>query len=176
MGEGTSLAMLPFFMAGAAGPLGAYWADAVLEARLGGTDPSAVSAGPVRTDVRKRFACGGMGAAAAFAWVAYAFPGTSPTAAVLMIGLSSACSFAGSAGGYEAAKLEVAAPEAAGLLQGISQTIGNAAAIPAVPLAATIANVAGWDTVFMFLAGCYACAAAIFWRWGTAERLFGPAG
>jgi len=60
--------------------------------------------------------------------------------------------------------------------QGISQTIGNAAAIPAVPLAATIANVAGWDTVFMFLAGCYACAAAIFWRWGTAERLFGPAG
>ena len=103
--------MLPFFMAGAAGPLGAYWADAVLEARLGGTDPSAVSAGPARTDVRKRFACGGMGAAAAFAWVAYAFPGTSPTAAVLMIGLSSACSFAGSAGGYEAAKLEVAAPE-----------------------------------------------------------------
>ena len=102
--------MLPFFMVGVAGPLAAYWADAMLTLELGGTDLSAVATGRIRTKVRKRFACGGLGAAAAFAWVAYAFPGPSPAAAVLVIGLSSACSFAGSAGGYEAAKLEIAAP------------------------------------------------------------------
>ena len=64
--------------------------------------------------------------------------------------------------------------DAAGLLQGISQTIGNAAAIPAVPIAAAIAMSLSWDAVFLFLAVCYALAAAIFWRWGTAERLFSP--
>ena len=116
-GQGTSLAMVPFFMVGMAGPLAAYWADAVLARELRGTDPGTVKAGRLRTRVRKRFACGGLGAAAVFAWLVYALPRTSPAAAVLVIGLSSACSFVGSAGGYEAAKLEIAAPDAAGLLQ-----------------------------------------------------------
>ena len=58
----------------------------------------------------------------------------SPTFAVIVIGLSSACSFLASSGGYEACKLDVAAPDAAGLLQGVSQTIGNSAGIFAVPV------------------------------------------
>jgi len=58
------------------------------------------------------------------------------------------------------------------LLQGISQTIGNAGGIVGVPAAAVIAEVAGWDAVFLFLAFCYGTSVIIFWKWGTAKLLF----
>ena len=63
--------------------------------------------------------------------VVWLFPGH-PTQSILLIAASSGFSFMASVGGYEASKLEVAAPSAVSLLQGISQTVGNCAALVAV--------------------------------------------
>ena len=135
------------------------------------THAAAHAGSTTATRVRKRMACGGFTIAACFGVAAFAAP-TTAVQAVVWIGLSSAASFVASGGGYEPAKLEVASPEVAGLLQGISQTVGNSAALVSVPIAAAIATAASWDAVFLFLAASYGLAAVVFWRWGTAKRLF----
>lgn len=174
-GSETWLAMVPFWFAGFSTPSAAYYADRWMAAEYKPTllqqSLSPNGAAIVATKVRKRMACAGFGAAAFFGCAAYAAP-SSAAVAVAWIGLSSGCSFVASGGGYEPAKLEVAAPETAGLLQGISQTIGNSAALVSVPAAAAIATAASWDAVFLLLALCYGAAAFVFWQWGTARRLF----
>ena len=53
-------------------------------------------------------------------------------------------------GGFEVNKLDLTrTPRATSLLQGISQTIGNASGIVVVPVTAMIAATSGWNAVFV---------------------------
>lgn len=65
--------------------------------------------------------------------------------------------------GYEAAKLDVAAPEYVGRLQSISNTIAAFAGIIGVPMVAYIKEATGtWEAVFVMMAGIFYSAAAVF--------------
>jgi len=87
-------------------------------------------------------------------------------------------------GGYEASKLDIAAPEHVGLLQSLVNTMANTSGLVAVPLAAWIVErkpedgemgggaLAGWDGVFRMMAALFLAAAAAYLGWATEERLF----
>ena len=55
-------------------------------------------------------------------------------------------------GGYERNKLDVVEPELVGMLQGISQTIGNLSGVVVVPVTSLLATRLGWNALFYVIA------------------------
>lgn len=81
--------------------------------------------------------------------------------------LALACNGAGPVAGYEAAKLDVAAPEYVGRLQSISNTLAAFAGIIGVPMVAFIKEATGsWEAVFLAMSLVFYSAAFVFHMFG----------
>ena len=126
----------------------------------------------------------------ALCWVAVPHA-TSPAGALFWLSLALSC-HALSIGGYEANKLDIAGPEAVGLLQSLINTFANTAGLTAVPLAAYLAeggghgggggegegeqqehqDHGGWAMVFYLVALAYLVPALLFFKLATTRQLF----
>eukprot|EP01048_Picozoa_sp_COSAG05_P016997 COSAG05_NODE_2264_length_3316_cov_12.087659_2_plen_244_part_00 len=123
----------------------------------------------------------------ALCWVAVPHA-TSPAGALFWLSLALSC-HALSIGGYEANKLDIAGPEAVGLLQSLINTFANTAGLTAVPLAAYLADGGhggggegegeqqehhhgGWAMVFYLVALAYLVPALLFFKLATTRQLF----
>lgn len=90
-----------------------------------------------------------------------------PAMGVFYMCVALACNGAGPVAGYEAAKLDVAAPDYVGRLQSISNTIAAFAGILGVPLVAMIKTSTGsWSAVFGAMGAVFYFAAFIFHKFG----------
>ncbi|GBG28097.1 Vesicular glutamate transporter 1 [Hondaea fermentalgiana] len=87
--------------------------------------------------------------------------------AITYMCLALACNGAGPVAGYEAAKLDVAAPEYVGRLQSISNTLAAFAGIIGVPTVAYIKEATGsWEAVFLVMGAVFYSAALVFHTFG----------
>jgi MFS family permease len=98
---------------------------------------------------------------------------SSPAVSMLFLSMAQAISMISIGGGFEVNKLDIATtPRAVSLLQGISQTIGNASGIVVVPATAYIATHWGWDAVFVAIGAQLAAVGMLYLRFSSSNALF----
>eukprot|EP01052_Picozoa_sp_SAG31_P042817 SAG31_NODE_6922_length_1849_cov_1.511429_2_plen_172_part_00 len=78
-------------------------------------------------------------------------------------------------GGFEATKLDIAAPEQVGLMQSLINTLANTSGLTAVPFAAFIVeapDLGGWNGVFYMIAALFGLSMLLYLRWARQDRVF----